>query len=74
MPVTLAPTTAPTPPATHAATAPRPGDPACVDFAGTADGLRHAGTRSLEVDLGPMLAAARAQAPSGVGPAAPLAA
>jgi hypothetical protein len=47
-----------------AVVAPLPGDPTCVAFAGSADGFRHAGTRSLVVDLAPL----RATAPgSGAG-------
>jgi hypothetical protein len=41
-----------------AVVAPLPGDPTCVAFAGSADGFRHAGTRSLAVDLAPLRAAA----------------
>ncbi|QIS38892.1 hypothetical protein [Clavibacter capsici] len=33
--------------------APLPGHPTCVAFAGSADGFRHAGTRSVAVDLAP---------------------
>ena len=71
MPAIVAPTTAhATAPMPSAATAPIPGDPVCVAFAGGADGFRLAGTRSLEVDLGPMLAAARAAAPTSAAPLA----
>ncbi|WP_161784565.1 hypothetical protein [Clavibacter michiganensis] len=35
------------------AVAPLPGDPTCVAFAGSADGFRHVGTRSLAVHLAP---------------------
>jgi hypothetical protein len=41
---------------------PLPGDPTCVAFAGSADGFRHAGTRSLAVDLAPLRAAAESAA------------
>lgn len=71
MPAIVAPTTAhATAPTPSAATTPLPGDPSCVDFAGGADGFRLAGTRSLEVDLAPMLAAARAAAPAAAAPLA----
>ncbi|RII91763.1 hypothetical protein DZF96_16455, partial [Clavibacter michiganensis] len=64
MPVSVSPSIAraatPTP---AAAPSPLPGDPVCVAFAGSAGGFRHAGTRSLELDLAPLLAAARATAP-----------
>ena len=61
MPVSVATTTAPAPHAAPAAgVAPCPGDPICVAFAGAADGFRHAGTRSVAVDLVPLLAAATA--------------
>ncbi|MBP2457922.1 D-tyrosyl-tRNA(Tyr) deacylase [Clavibacter michiganensis] len=62
MPAIVAPTTASSTAAADAATAPLPGDPTCVAFAGGADGFRLAGTRSLEVDLAPMLAATHAAA------------
>lgn len=60
MPVSVSPTTAPVRPVAAVDGALLPGDPACVAFAGSADGFRHAGTRSLEVDLAPLLAAALA--------------
>ncbi|MDO4018579.1 hypothetical protein [Clavibacter michiganensis] len=72
MPVSVSPTvaraSAPTP--TPAAAAPLPGDPVCVAFAGSADGFRHAGTRSLAVGLAPLLAAASATAPVADAPLA----
>ncbi|WP_435081385.1 hypothetical protein [Clavibacter michiganensis] len=62
--MSVSPTTArATAPIASAASAPLAGDPVCVAFAGGAEGFRHAGTRSLGVDLAPLLAAARATAP-----------
>ncbi|MBF4620294.1 hypothetical protein [Clavibacter sp. VKM Ac-2542] len=69
--MSVSPTTARvTAPSASAASAPLAGDPVCVAFAGGADGFRHAGTRSLGVDLTPMLAAARATAPAATAPIA----
>ncbi|MBM7410408.1 hypothetical protein JOE38_000231 [Clavibacter michiganensis] len=54
--MSVSPTTAPVRPVAAVDSAPRPGDPACIAFAGSddgADGFRHAGTRSLAVDLVP---------------------
>ncbi|RIJ51463.1 hypothetical protein DZG00_08825 [Clavibacter lycopersici] len=64
MPVSVAPrtTAAATAPTPAASRAPLPGDPACVAFAGSADGFRHAGTRSIAIDLAPFIARARAAA------------
>ncbi|OUE21365.1 hypothetical protein BFL34_00717 [Clavibacter michiganensis] len=53
MPVSVSPTTAPVRPVPAVDGAPRPGDPACVAFIGGAEGVRHAGTRSLDVELVP---------------------
>ncbi|KAF0257133.1 hypothetical protein DOU02_14990 [Clavibacter michiganensis subsp. michiganensis] len=70
MPVSVSPTVARASAPTPAAAAPLPGDPVCVAFAGSADGFRHAGTRSLAVDLAPLLAAASANAPVADAPLA----
>ncbi len=54
MPVSVAPTALVAPrAAVPVVVAPLPGDPTCVAFAGSADGFRHAGTRSVAVDLAP---------------------
>ncbi|KZC93784.1 hypothetical protein AWH51_01845 [Clavibacter tessellarius] len=60
MPVSVAPTAALVAPraAVPVVVAPLPGDPTCVAFAGGADAFRHAGTRSLAVDLAPSRAPA----------------
>ncbi|KXU20921.1 hypothetical protein [Clavibacter nebraskensis] len=50
----VSPTTAPVRPVAAVDGAPRPGDPACVAFVGSADDVRLAGTRSLAVDLVPL--------------------
>ncbi|WP_172405845.1 hypothetical protein [Clavibacter michiganensis] len=51
--MSVSPTTAPVRPVPAVDGAPRPGDPACVAFIGGAEGVRHAGTRSLDVELVP---------------------
>ncbi|MBF4617078.1 hypothetical protein ITJ44_03170 [Clavibacter sp. VKM Ac-2873] len=70
MSVSVSPTTYPVRPVAAVASAPLPGDPACVAFAGSDDGFRHAGTRSLEVDLAPLLVATGAGAAAAGSPLA----
>jgi hypothetical protein len=64
VPVFVTPTAAAVAPgaAAPAVVAPLPGDPTCVAFAGSGDGFRHVGTRSLAVDLAPLLSAATGSA------------
>jgi len=63
VPVVVAPLAAPSASVAAAdARAPRAGDPVCVAFTEAAGPLRLAGTRILELDLAPYLAAAAGEA------------
>ena len=65
MPVVIAPLA----PSSSSVAAPDPraervGDPVCVAFTGASGPFRHAGTRIVEVDLAPSLAAVATSAPT----------